>query len=137
MHVPERLDPQGGQSALGAAEQAVGHQVGGDRGHHDRERGHPGHRGHEARVGAARAVEAAVEGLLHRDRHHDPPERSEHGEHDGAAQALGELRGELDAAPDGAPGAQLLPRVDGRGGPSGDLLGGHRSPTLDGSCSCS
>ena len=39
VHVPERLDPQGRQAALGGGEQPAGHQVRRDAGHHDRDGG--------------------------------------------------------------------------------------------------
>ena len=49
--VPERLDPQGGQPALGGGEQPAGHQVRRDAGHHDRQRGDAAIVDHEADVG--------------------------------------------------------------------------------------
>ena len=74
--VPERLDPQRGQAALGGGEQPRGHEVRRDAGHHDRARPRPGPSSTVKRdVGPVRAVEPAVEGLLHRDRDDDLAER--------------------------------------------------------------
>ena len=76
--VPERLDPQRGQAALGGGEQPRGHEVGRAAGHRDRDGGEHAHQRREGDVGAAGAVEAAVEGLLDGDRDDDLADRGDH-----------------------------------------------------------
>ena len=108
VHVPERLDPQRGEATLGGGEQPRSHQVRRDAGDHDRDRGQHGHLHHEADVdaaGAVAAVEAAVERLLHRDRHDHPPGRAQEREQQGDGQPLAELRASS-GSPDAASPAQ-------------------------------
>ena len=89
--VPERLDPQRGEAALGGAEQPAGHQVRREAGQRDRQRGHQPHRHDEPDVGAALVAQAVVEGLLDGDRDDDLAERRDHREEQGDADALDQL----------------------------------------------
>ena len=71
--------------------------------------------------GPAVAVDAVVEGLLHRDRHHDLAGRGDHREGHRHPDAVLELRGEAHSASDRLDGPDVLAGVD--------LGGGHdRSP---------
>ena len=67
--VAERLDPQGGEAALGGAEQPAGHEVGGDAGQRDAHAADQPDQDHEGDVGTAVGPEPLVEGLLDGDRH--------------------------------------------------------------------
>ena len=126
VHVAERLDPQRRQPALGRGEQPLGHEERRQAGH---ARSPPAatsaHEHGERDVRAVRPVEAAVEGLLDDDRHDDLADRGDDREGQRAAEALLELRADLDAAADGVEG--------------GDVLAGvHRGADAErSSCSCS
>ena len=109
--VPERLDPQGRQAALGRGEQPVGHRVGRDAGDHDRDARDRRHRAHEGQVRAAGAADALVEGLLHRDGYDDPADGRDGGQQQRAEQAVLELGRELHAAGDRRPGGDRLAGV--------------------------
>ena len=90
--VPERLDPQRGQAALGGAEQPAGHQVRREAGDHDRRGGHQRHGHGEPDVGTARVAQAVVEGLLDGDRHDHLADRRDDGEEQGERRALPSAR---------------------------------------------
>ena len=136
--VPERLDPQGGQAALGAGEQPVGHLVRRQAGHDHGDRGDHHHRRGVGDVGATGGVHALVEGLLHGDRHDDPADGREHRERQRPADAVLQLRGQLDAAGDRAHRAHRLAGVHAGAGPGAGGAGhGTLTSPLSVSASCS
>jgi hypothetical protein len=122
VHVPEGLDPQGGEAVLRGPEQPARHQRRRRPGQHDAERGQRRHQPHEAAVGAAGAVDAAVDRLLHRDRHQHPAGGRDDREEQREPDALGQLRRETHAAAQRRPRGRGLPAED-----AGARGGAHRT----------
>ena len=93
------------------------------------------HHDDEPDVGAAGAVQAAVEGLLDGDRHDDLAERGEDREDEGDAEALLELGRDRHAAADGLQGGDVLAGVHPGAG-HGRCGGAHEASPASSSAAC-
>jgi hypothetical protein len=92
VHVPERPRPQPGQRGLRGPEQPDVHPVDRDRGQHDDDRAEQEEVPDQVEVRTAGRGQAAVDDLLHGDRHDDPAGGRHEGEGEGRRQPAAELR---------------------------------------------
>ena len=131
--VAERLDPQGGEAALGGGEQARRHGVRRPAGQDDRGGGRDRQPGGEGRVRPVGPAQAAVDRLLHGDGYDDLADRRDDGERQRLADAVDQLGRVPDAAADRLPGADVLAGLHLRAGGPGRGHGAHGAATSSGS----
>ena len=109
--VAERLGAERGEAALGRGEEPLRHEVGREAGDQDREGRCHTHPDDESDPWPIGAVEAAVEGLLDGDGHHDLAAGGDDRQDQGPAQPLAQLGRVLHAEPDGLHGGDVLAGV--------------------------
>ena len=109
--VAERLGAERGKAALGGGEEPLRHEVGREAGDQDREGRCHTHPDDESDPWPIGAVEAAVEGLLDGDGHHDLAAGGDDRQDQGPAQPFAQLGRVLHAEPDRLHGGDVLAGV--------------------------